>query len=211
MALKYPRTFVSIFLPQTSRFFLDGAPIVIHQSHVTIRSEGEGAIIDAEGLSRHFDVAFGARLHLENLRLVNGGFEMSGGSVLVRNGGRFTADRLHIADSVALATSTAVRLAPSNTQPETIDSWARAELFSPALCRRTAVLSPSTTGTISVRCWRQQMLVTFIQWRFLPTSQQLQVVLLPEASACGVRQDTAATLPVCSAPPRAKLQSPCCC
>ena len=86
--------------------------MAVHQSNVTISSDGSGAIIDAEGLSRHFDVALGGRLHLENLHLLNGGFEASGGSVLVRNGGTLTTSNVHISDSRVFSTLTAVCHSP---------------------------------------------------------------------------------------------------
>lgn len=55
--------------------------IIIHYSNVTILSDGAGATIDAGGHSRHFEVAHGGSLHLENVRLINGGVPSSGGSV----------------------------------------------------------------------------------------------------------------------------------
>ena len=110
-ALRYPHARVCFHLPEGFRFGLGGAQVAVHQSNVTIRSDGVGATIDAEGLSRHFDVAKGAQLHLENLRLVNGGFEMSGGSILVRNGGTLTTSNVHISNSRAFSTLTAVCVA----------------------------------------------------------------------------------------------------
>eukprot|EP00966_Prymnesium_polylepis_P291533 6733395-Prymnesium_polylepis.1 len=96
---------VRLYLPAGSRFTLGGEHIAIHHADVTLASDGEGAEIDAEGLSRHFDVALGGKLHLEKVHLVNGGFEMSGGSVLVRNGGTLSAINALISDSEVLATS----------------------------------------------------------------------------------------------------------
>lgn len=111
-ALRYPRASVSLHLQEGSRLPLGGAQVAVHQSNVTISSDGSGAIIDAEGLSRHFDVALGGRLHLENLHLLNGGFEASGGSVLVRNGGTLTTSNVNISDSRVFSTLTAVCHSP---------------------------------------------------------------------------------------------------
>ena len=51
---------------------------------MTLRSQGEGATIDAQGCSRHFDVSYGGELHLERVHLVNGGMQAKGGAVQVQ-------------------------------------------------------------------------------------------------------------------------------
>eukprot|EP00966_Prymnesium_polylepis_P184500 4276364-Prymnesium_polylepis.1 len=97
---------VHLHLPEGWRFTLGGEHIAVHHADVTLQvSDGEGAEIDAEGLSRHFDVALGGKLHLKKIHLVNGGFEMNGGNVLVRNGGALSASNAHISGGKVLATS----------------------------------------------------------------------------------------------------------
>ena len=104
---------VSLYLSEGSRYSLGGSQLVVHHKNVTLRSSGTGATIDAEGLSRHFDVALGAELHLQHVHLVNGGFEMSGGSILVRNSGTLTTRDVHISDSRAFSSATAVCVSTS--------------------------------------------------------------------------------------------------
>ena len=58
----------------------------VHVAHMTLRSVGAGATLDARNCSRHFDVAFGGTLELERVHLVNGGAQASGGAVKVRHG-----------------------------------------------------------------------------------------------------------------------------
>ena len=81
--------------------------IVVHHSDVTIIGDN-GTMIDAEGYSRHFDVALGGRLHLENLHLLGGGSEMIGGSILVRYGGSLTTNNVRMTDSRVHYPATAV-------------------------------------------------------------------------------------------------------
>eukprot|EP00966_Prymnesium_polylepis_P170401 3938920-Prymnesium_polylepis.1 len=100
---------VRLHLPEGKRFRLGGEPLAIHHADVTLVSDGEGAEIDAGGLSRHFDVALGGMLHLEKIHLVNGGLEMSGGSVLVRHGGTLSAINTRISSSEVLTTSGTAR------------------------------------------------------------------------------------------------------
>lgn len=51
---------------------LGGSSISASGKSLTLASSGEGATIDAMGLSRHFDVTKGGQLHLIHMRLVNG-------------------------------------------------------------------------------------------------------------------------------------------
>lgn len=77
-----------------------GVTLAIHHSNVRITGSN-GTTIDAEGFSRHFDVALGGRLHLENINLRGGGAYGIGGSILVRHGGTLTTNNVHISDSRA--------------------------------------------------------------------------------------------------------------
>ena len=80
----------------------------VHRIDVSLRGEGEGATIDAQGFSRHFDVALGGRLHLERVHLINGGSQASGGTALVRHGGTLSTVSVCIEDSIAADTGGAV-------------------------------------------------------------------------------------------------------
>ena len=97
-----PDGVVTLHLPQGNRYNLSGAQLRIHNINATLRSQGEGATLDAQGLSRHFDVALGGRLHLERVNLLHGGFEWTGGTALVRFGGIMTTNNVYIADSAAV-------------------------------------------------------------------------------------------------------------
>jgi hypothetical protein len=98
---------VRIYLAEGTRFHLGGALLPVYHYDVVIIG-GNGAMIDAEGISRHFDVALGGRLHLENVHLTGGGFEMAGGSVLVRQGAVLTTNKVKITNSVAFSMATTV-------------------------------------------------------------------------------------------------------
>eukprot|EP00966_Prymnesium_polylepis_P336503 7391605-Prymnesium_polylepis.7 len=106
-ALRYPPADgrVRIYLAEAMRVRLGGVPLLVHHSDLAIIG-GDGAMIDAEGLSRHFDVALGGRLHLENMHLMGGGREMTGGSVLVRYGAALTTKNVAIIDSMANSMAT---------------------------------------------------------------------------------------------------------
>ena len=58
---------VALHLPEGNSYQLGGAQLRVHNMNATLRSEGDGATLDAQGLSRHFDVALGGRLHLERV------------------------------------------------------------------------------------------------------------------------------------------------
>ena len=92
---------VSLVLAEGVAFNLSGAELRVHGVDVTLRGDGAGAVLDAQGLSRHFDVALGGALHLERLRLVGGGMETVGGAALVRWGGALSAVDVRIEDSEA--------------------------------------------------------------------------------------------------------------
>ena len=52
-----------LVLPEGARFDWERcAQLRIHVTTVALRSEGAGAILDARGCTRHFDVAFGGTL-----------------------------------------------------------------------------------------------------------------------------------------------------
>ena len=74
--------------PQEQPFLLDGRPLLVNGTNVTIRSHGEDATLDASFQSRLFEVVNGGELTLNGVRLQNGhaGLE-SGGGVLVRGTG----------------------------------------------------------------------------------------------------------------------------
>ena len=102
---------VRIYLAERTLFRLGGALLPVHHYNVAIIG-GDGATIDAEGLSRHFDVALGGKLHLDNVHLTGGGFEMTGGSVLVRLGAELTTNNVTITDSRAFSNAATVCMQP---------------------------------------------------------------------------------------------------
>jgi hypothetical protein len=63
-------------LPEGARCTLPNCTALhVHHAHVSLRSGGAGATIDARNRSRHFDVA-GGTLRLERVHLVNGGLQV---------------------------------------------------------------------------------------------------------------------------------------
>ena len=74
---------------------------MVHGKTVILQSAGVGATIDAQGASRHFDVAYGGALHLDAVHLINGGRVHTGAAVLVRHGGKLSTSNSIISDCVA--------------------------------------------------------------------------------------------------------------
>ena len=74
--------------PQEQTFLLDGRPLLVNGTNVTIRSHGEEATLDASSQSRLFQVVNSGQLTLIGVRLQNGhaGLE-NGGGVLVQGNG----------------------------------------------------------------------------------------------------------------------------
>ena len=107
-ALDRPFGRIELRLPEGRVFQLNGLQLRIHNVNASLRSEGTGAILDAQGISRHFDVALGGELHLERVHLIHGGSQVTGGTALVRFGGRLTATDLLVGDSEAVMQGGAV-------------------------------------------------------------------------------------------------------
>lgn len=64
---------VTLHLPGGSLYRLDGTELRIHHlTHLSLQSEGTGATIDAQGLSRHFDCDRCPQLHLHRVRTQGG-------------------------------------------------------------------------------------------------------------------------------------------
>jgi hypothetical protein len=77
----------SLFVPPGLVLLLEGADVVVgSQIHLQILSTGEGATIDAQRLSRVFDVQSGARLSLRLITLANGHSSSEGGALRINNG-----------------------------------------------------------------------------------------------------------------------------
>ena len=77
----------SLFLPAGTRFELGGEQLVISGgTNATLASEGEGATLDAQRLSRVITVRGASRLVLVRIHLVNGdaGDAGAGGGIMVR-------------------------------------------------------------------------------------------------------------------------------
>ncbi|KAL3898684.1 MAG: hypothetical protein SGPRY_012789 [Prymnesium sp.] len=77
---------VTVELATGCVFLLEGRPLSIEQGNVTIRGEGEGAHIDAQQLSRIFEVRAKARLRVERVTLSNGWTTLSGGAIASSGG-----------------------------------------------------------------------------------------------------------------------------
>ena len=72
-ALSSSAVSLKLHLPEGTTYRLGGAHLLVHRKRVAFYSEGTGAILDAGGLSRHFDVAYGGALALDRVHLTNGG------------------------------------------------------------------------------------------------------------------------------------------
>lgn len=86
-----PSGIVILFIPEGLSLPLEGRPLHAVRSNVTLRSLGQGATLDAGGVSRHFEVADGGSLHLDRVHLVNGGLVTGGGCVRLGPGSTLTA------------------------------------------------------------------------------------------------------------------------
>ena len=105
---------IELRLPEGNVYNLSCMQLAIHNIDATLRSEGAGALLDAGGYTRHFDVALGGRLHLEHVHLINGGGQVSGGAALVRFGGELSAVNVVIEDGEAVKQGGAVAVQDHN-------------------------------------------------------------------------------------------------
>ena len=89
---------------------LGGEPLVVSDgANVTISSEGEGATIDAQWLSKCLLIQRGARVELINIRIINGnGDGAFGGGISVRDGCALRLIDCHVTDCVAELTTSRV-------------------------------------------------------------------------------------------------------
>ena len=97
----------------SGRYPLGGSPLVVRGVDLTLEGVGaEGAILDAEGMSRAIEVADGASLTLRDVHVVNGlanssrgasdGSSGSGGGLLIHGAGSsLLMERGSVRDSVA--------------------------------------------------------------------------------------------------------------
>ena len=69
----------AFFLPEGATFLLGGEPLHVYRSSLTLAAHGSGATLDAQGISRHFEVADGGSVTLRRVRLAHGGLVRSGG------------------------------------------------------------------------------------------------------------------------------------
>eukprot|EP00966_Prymnesium_polylepis_P041718 968608-Prymnesium_polylepis.1 len=88
-----------IFLP-VAVFALGGEELVVNGVSLHIYSAGDGAVLDAQGLSRLFHLRNGANLTLDGLRLRNGAAPI-GGAIQVSSGSTATLSRLGVTDCTA--------------------------------------------------------------------------------------------------------------
>ena len=86
----------------SGRYPLGGSPLVVRGIDLTLEGVGaEGAILDAEGVSRAIEVTAGGSLTLRQIHVVNGNTAASGGGVLVHGAGSaLLMERSSIRDSV---------------------------------------------------------------------------------------------------------------
>eukprot|EP00966_Prymnesium_polylepis_P249526 5768909-Prymnesium_polylepis.1 len=96
----YPNHSVALYLTPGTVFQLDGASIVVRAIHVQLISDGEGATLDAQQLSRVFDVQSGALLQIQGLTLANG-YSMSTGGTISVLGGKVIMGATRIINSLA--------------------------------------------------------------------------------------------------------------
>ena len=79
---------LSLWLPEGTHIRLGGVAIYLTALDLTLRSEGSGAVIDAEGASRIAVASDGAHLSVENGVTVMNGFDYAGGCFKVEGGAR---------------------------------------------------------------------------------------------------------------------------
>ena len=86
----------------SGRYPLGGSPLVVRGVDLTLEGvSAEGAILDAEGMSRAIEVTDGGSLTLRQIHVVNGNNATSGGGVLVHGAGSaLLMERSSIRDSV---------------------------------------------------------------------------------------------------------------
>ena len=88
----------------TSGTHLLGTTFVVHDGkRLTLRSDG--AVLDAQGQTRHFLVQDDGVLELEGVRLLNGRGTASGGAILARRSGTVRLREVKIETSTAVGTS----------------------------------------------------------------------------------------------------------
>jgi hypothetical protein len=107
-----PNGEINLTLAEGVTLPLEGVPLRVLRSKLTLWSTGAGATLDANGGSRHFEIAAGGSVHLESVHLVHGGLVHRGGCVLVSSGATFTARGSMLGDCHVSGEQTeAVRLA----------------------------------------------------------------------------------------------------
>lgn len=70
---------VALHLPEGNVYLLNGTPLHISRIHVSLHSDGDGATLDAQGKSLHFETSLGGQLHLHRVHT-------RGGNAYVREG-----------------------------------------------------------------------------------------------------------------------------
>ena len=90
------------WLTLSGHYALSGSPLVVRGIDLTLEGVGaEGAILDAEGVSRAIEVTAGGSLTLQRIHVVNGNSAASGAGVLVHGAGSaLLMERSSIRDSV---------------------------------------------------------------------------------------------------------------
>ena len=96
-----PGDSLALFVPEAVRLQLGGAALVLDNITLTIRSSGSGAILDGQGLSRHFHLRNGAVLRLGAVTLQNGRSVADGGSLLLESGSSCTLSGSAILNAAA--------------------------------------------------------------------------------------------------------------
>ena len=83
-------------------YFLGGSPLVVSGLDLTLEGIEQGAILDAEGLSRAIDVIGGGRLTLRRVHIVNGVAETGGGLFVHGAGSSLLMEQASVRDCVAI-------------------------------------------------------------------------------------------------------------
>ena len=96
-----PQGSASLFLPPGSMLEFQGQSIIIGAMDLQIRSEGEGATLDAQHLSQVFVLQRGARLHLHKMTLLNGFASVNGGAVLLTSNASIVLTSCNLTNSIA--------------------------------------------------------------------------------------------------------------
>ena len=93
---------LALYLPEGVVFPLNGEPLTIGPISLLLQSDGAGATLDAQRLSRVFDIAMGCQLRVVGLTLANGWHDTYGGTVMMLFMNSIVLSRCMLVNSSAL-------------------------------------------------------------------------------------------------------------